>query len=764
MSMSSKQPLGFVLCWLAFISCTQVMAQQTKESEAAPFKIEVKVNKVLVPVVVRDAQHHAVGYLRKEDFEVFDKDKPRIISGFTVEKRSAADSNRERNTSSSNPKANLESSTAPQRFVVFLFDDMHLGADDLGRVQKLGIRILTASLTGSEMAAVVSMSGANSGLTRDRGKLEEAIMKLKPQPLYRRPDRECPNIDYYEADLIGNKRDGTALEAAVQQTLACANLDPKTWRKMAEDMVRATATTTLAAGDQDVRVTLASLKEFVRKLGTLPGQRTLIVVSPGFLTLTPEAMTWKTQILDLAAQSNVTISTLDARGLYTTGMGAGERGPDSAMAMQTGYESQSYRVSMALNEDVMAELADGSGGTYFHNSNDLVAGFKDLAAAPEYVYVLELSLDDVKPDGTYHRLRVKTNHDGFELQARRGYFAPKQEKDKTQIAPEKDQPEKQSEIVTSDKSQSRQERLEGPTQKEPANVNPSTISSASATGVANQAPNSSPDSKESDDKLHNRGLSWTPPQVDARIRFRDSSPPCVLSDILQQAGGSASELYTSLQSFSAQEWIEYQASDHMGYLHDARTGKFDYLVLFQQTPTGITVKESRQPKRGSSLLTAFTQDIGLPEMALMFLPEMQQDFEMTCEGTSEWNAQPAQVVHFVNRKDKPSHTLSFRDGKGNVFPARLRGRAWIDADSGEVIHMESSLTEEIPEAKVRHWYLSINYAPVEFNAQDVRMLLPQTVDAYCDFEDHRTIVHHTFTDFRLFSVQTGQATQDPKNR
>ena len=154
-------------------------------------------------------------------------------------------------------------------------------------------------------------------------------------------------------------------------------------------------------------------------------------------------MTWKTRILDLAAHSNVTISALDARGLYTTELGAGERGAGSAMAMQTGYESQSHRASMALNEDVMAELADGSGGTYFHNSNDLEAGFKQLAAAPEYVYILELSLDNVKPDGTYHRLKVKVDRKGLQLQARRGYFAPKPEKDKPESNKvEKREPEK----------------------------------------------------------------------------------------------------------------------------------------------------------------------------------------------------------------------------------------------------------------------------------------------------------------------------------
>jgi hypothetical protein len=291
---------------------------------------------------------------------------------------------------------------------------------------------------------------------------------------------------------------------------------------------------------------------------------------------------------------------------------------------------------------------------------------------------------------------------------------------------------------------------------------PDVIRGAIASERARPA-DSAADTKGSDIKLSNRSLNWTPPLVDTPFRAGVSSPPCVLSDILEQAAARASELYTSLQSFSAQEKIEYQASDHLGYLKDARTGTFDYVVVFQQTPAGMTVQESRQPNHGSRLLTAFSQDMGLPEMALMFLPEIQGDYEMSCEGTAEWNGQRAQVVHFVHRKDKPSHTLSFRDHNGAVYPARLKGRAWIAADSGEVIHMESSLTEEIPKAKVRHWYLSITYAPVQFHMQNVRMLLPQTVDAYCDFEDHRTIAYHTFTNFMLFSVHTDQAADKPKS-
>jgi VWFA-related protein len=130
--------------------------------------------------------------------------------------------------------------------------------------------------------------------------------------------------------------------------------------------------------------------------------------------------------MDLAAQSNVTISALDARGLYTTALAAS----DDTHVVPVQSRSEFHASAMRANENVMAELADGTGGTFFHNSNDLDAGFKALTEAPEVVYVLELSLDGVKSDGTYHRLQVKLDRDSLDVQARRGYFMPKPDKNK----------------------------------------------------------------------------------------------------------------------------------------------------------------------------------------------------------------------------------------------------------------------------------------------------------------------------------------------
>ena len=58
-------------------------------SREAPVTFSSRVNLVLVPVVVRDGQGHAIGTLKQDDFQLFDKGKPQIITRFSVEKPAA---------------------------------------------------------------------------------------------------------------------------------------------------------------------------------------------------------------------------------------------------------------------------------------------------------------------------------------------------------------------------------------------------------------------------------------------------------------------------------------------------------------------------------------------------------------------------------------------------------------------------------------------------------------------------------------------------
>lgn len=268
-----------------------------------------------------------------------------------------------------------------------------------------------------------------------------------------------------------------------------------------------------------------------------------------------------------------------------------------------------------------------------------------------------------------------------------------------------------------------------------------------------------PQAIDNEKKPKNRALRWKPPALDAQVRGLISSPPCELSTVLAQAGERASDLIDNLQNFTAQEKVAYQSFDREGLVKDAGTDVFDYIVIFHRAP-GPIVEEKRNAKHGSSSAVA-TQGRGLPEMVLIFLPNLQDDYEMKCEGRGEWEGQPAWVLHFQQRPDKANRTFSFR-GFTDEYSASLKGHAWIAADSGEVIHLEVGLMHEIAPVKVHQWYLSIDYAPVRFTTRDARLWLPESADSYLDLGDLRLIVYHTFSDFLLFSVETEQKIEKPK--
>jgi VWFA-related protein len=405
-------------------------------SRDAPATFSTKVNLVMVPVVVRDAQGKAVGTLQKEDFQLFDKGKPQVISKFSVEK--AGETKLPAEVATNEAEAGLEKSPAApaapiaQRFVLYLFDDVHTSTPDLMQARNAADRHLAESLDATTRAAIFTTSGqGNVDFTDDRVKLHEALMKLMSRPTIGPAGSECPDLSYYMADLIQNKNDTMALQVAAAEVLVTC--DPPTpgesaaqAEQQAEIVSRATASRVLNLGERDTRLATTVLENAIRRLSAAPGDRTLIFVSSGFF-LTDDLRFDETDIMDRAIRANVRISSLNARGLYAIVPG-GDASTSNTVALPAvlNAKAQYQQQSAIAEEGIMEELADATGGRYFHNNNDLKAGFQQVAAAPEFVYVLGFSPQNLKLDGAYHALKVKlTSLRGLDLQARRGYYAPR---------------------------------------------------------------------------------------------------------------------------------------------------------------------------------------------------------------------------------------------------------------------------------------------------------------------------------------------------
>lgn len=362
----------------------------------SPITFKSEANLVSVPVVVRDAQARATGNLTKDDFQLYDSGKPQLVSRFSVEKPGAAP-----------PAANL-----PGRFIAYLFDDLHFGypddpdygggVQDMMRARGAAWRHIE-SLGPNERAALYTTSGqVTVDFTADRDRLHKALLAIRAIGDARKDPKM---MSFWMAERAENGNDFSINVSAPDNRATAAPSASTRFpaRGGVTDVSRENVLTALEFWNRDTRSALDALDGAVGKLSTMPGRRSLVLVSPGFLVL-DDSFEWETSIIDRAIRAGVVLSAVDVKG-----------------------------VSARLNKDiaaderaVMAELAAGTGGRFMENSNDFDRAYELAAGTPETMYILSFTPEDLKLDGRYHALRVALrNSRGLTVEARRGYYAPR---------------------------------------------------------------------------------------------------------------------------------------------------------------------------------------------------------------------------------------------------------------------------------------------------------------------------------------------------
>jgi VWFA-related protein len=215
----------------------------------------------------------------------------------------------------------------------------------------------------------------------------------------------------------------------------------------------------------------AGLKSVVEELAKIDGHHTLVLVSDGF-TLMPGKELYATasaylpnshyfkfdpvrnmqpaldESLKVAAVRDIVVSTIDTRGVYSSSFRPGglsdasnagpgatgrqevlARGKDALRGGTLLEETDSKWSSVGQdNGGVLAQLAEATGGIYFHDNNDLLKGFREVLEDKSQSYMLAYVPSNAAADGKFRTITVSVSAAGVKpentiVRNKSGYWA-----------------------------------------------------------------------------------------------------------------------------------------------------------------------------------------------------------------------------------------------------------------------------------------------------------------------------------------------------
>jgi len=226
---------------------------------------------------------------------------------------------------------------------------------------------------------------------------------------------------------------GAGGAAAVQAKLVSVMLD----------MLRMDA----AIASQDARLDLNAMESLVHGLQAMPGRKSVLYFTAG-MNVTPELDTMFHNLTSMANRANVTIYSVDCRGVMTWAQNSGAtdqlNGAASASGATSGtgpsiagptpqqhavtkdevLSSDNAETSSRANVQLpIRNLAESTGGFLVGESNDLRTPLRHVNEEIASYYELTYNPHIDNYDGSFHKLKLETGRKNLVLQARNGYFA-----------------------------------------------------------------------------------------------------------------------------------------------------------------------------------------------------------------------------------------------------------------------------------------------------------------------------------------------------
>jgi len=406
--------LPTAICLLLTAYC--LLGQQPAPQPAGQnqnYVLKTQINVVLVDVRVWDKKGNPVTDLKPEDFKVFEDGVEQHITSFSVEKIAELAAA----TADNGPPPTIDLSKLPpntpveqvakvlqdRRLMVLFFDLSSMQIDDLMRALKSASHFVDVQMTPADLVSVVTYSSnlrVAQNFTNDRKQLDAVLKSIQVG--------EASSLADVGAEDAAGGTDASGQEIVSQDVSAAFTPDETEFNIFNTDEK------------------LAAIESLAQMLRGVPGRKSVVHFSSGIQTTGVENQAELRATEDAANQSNVSLYTVDARGLMALPPGG-----DATSAAPAGtalYRSaavSSQITSLLDTRETLASLSADTGGRTFYDTNDFSQAFQRIQADNSTYYLLGYSPSNTKSDGRFRHIRVEVDRPGVRAQARPGYFAPK---------------------------------------------------------------------------------------------------------------------------------------------------------------------------------------------------------------------------------------------------------------------------------------------------------------------------------------------------
>jgi len=385
---------------LAIGLCAALLAAQLPAQTPRQYTFRALSELVLVNVTVRDRKGNLVRGLTASDFTLLEDGKPQRISSFDVENTEMALPTTVQQakvlTAESAPGTLVpqvdKNAVKDRRLVVLFFDLSSMQPEEVDRAVKAAEDYVNKQMAPADLVAVCSLDSSllvNQDFTTDHALLLKAVDSF-------------------------SSSSGQGFEAGSTGT---AEGTPDTSQPFTPD------DTEYNIFNTDRR--LEGLRALAESMAHVEQKKSIVYFASGMDRTGVENQSELRATINSAVRSNVSIYTLDTRGLEA--MVPGGEAQQASLRGTTPYSGKStlnqYNSNFSTQETLVT-LAGDTGGRAFLDSNDFSQVFRRVQEDTSSYYLLGYRSSNPVRDGRFRRITVRLNRPDLKLVYRRGYYAP----------------------------------------------------------------------------------------------------------------------------------------------------------------------------------------------------------------------------------------------------------------------------------------------------------------------------------------------------